>query len=78
MDETNLRVTGRDIIHENLRQKCIYLNAMKSTKSDKLWWDYVKQVHSKCYKDISDDCSKLVHGELKIDYDYVMIMYDEY
>lgn len=69
MDETNLRVNGKDIIHENLRQKCIYTNSMKKNQSDKAWWDYLALAHAKCYKDISEDCSKVVHAELKLDYD---------
>lgn len=67
MDETNLRVTGRNIILENLRQKWIYQNAKKN-KNEKIWWEYVKQAHSKWYKDISEDCSKLIHNDLKLDY----------
>ena len=67
MDETNLRVTGRDIILENLRQKWVYSIAKKN-KNEKIWWEYVKLAHSKCYKDISVDWSKLVHSDLKLDY----------
>jgi hypothetical protein len=47
MDENNLRVSGRDIIHENLRQKCIYDSTMTKNKNDSLWWDYVTKAHSR-------------------------------
>lgn len=68
IDESNLRVSGRDIMHENLRQKCIYLNTMKETNNDKLWWTYVTKAHSRCYDDFSEDCSKQIHKELGIDF----------
>lgn len=69
IDENNLRVTGRDILHENLRQKCIYLNSRKNSQNDDQWWSYVTKAHSRCYDDFSEDCSKAIHKELGIDYD---------
>lgn len=68
IDESNLRVTGRDIIHENLRQKCIYLNSLKTNKTDQVWWNYVKKAHSRCYDDFTEDCSKQIHNELNLSY----------
>lgn len=72
IDESNLRVTGRDIILANLRQKCIYLNSMKDHNNDKLWWDYVIKAHQMCYSDFSEDCSTSVHNFLSIDYTQTM------
>ena len=47
MDENNLRVSGKDILNENLRQKCIYQNALKNDKIDTIWWTYVTKAHSR-------------------------------
>jgi hypothetical protein len=47
MDENNLRVSGKDILQENLRQKCIYENALKNNKIDTIWWTYVTKAHSR-------------------------------
>jgi hypothetical protein len=69
IDETNLRVKGQTILHEDLRQKCIYKNAMKNTNSDAEWWAYVTKAHSICHSDFSEDCSKEVHTMLEMDYD---------
>jgi hypothetical protein len=68
IDETNYSMTGKSIILENLRQKCIYLNAMKNKKDDSSWWNYVKKAHSRCYNDFTEDCSKEIHNELSINY----------
>lgn len=70
IDETNDKISGRDIMHENLRQKCIYLNSMKHFKDDRLWWNYVIKAHSRCYDDFSEDCSKQIHTQLGLDYKY--------
>lgn len=69
MDENNLRVSGRDIIHENLRQKCIYDSTMTKNKNDSLWWDYVTKAHSRWYDDFTADCSEEIHKELGIKFE---------
>mmetsp|Transcript_13401 Transcript_13401/g.15046 ORF Transcript_13401/g.15046 Transcript_13401/m.15046 type:complete len:164 (+) Transcript_13401:229-720(+) len=47
LDESNLRIEGKQILMENLRQKCIYTNAMSKTKTDAAWWNYVTKAHSR-------------------------------
>lgn len=62
LDEERLSYSGKEIIYENLRQKCIW-------KHDKdAWWDYLEAAHSQCYTDFTEDCSKSVHSQLGINW----------
>ena len=47
IDEANFRIEGKVILQENLRQKCIYENAMKKDQKDTMWWNYVIKAHSR-------------------------------
>lgn len=66
VDYNNLNMKGTDILLANIRQKCIYKNAVAKKKSDKDWWDYVTKAHSSCYNDFTEDCSKATHTKLEI------------
>lgn len=68
IDESNYNVEGQDIIHENLRQKCIYSNSKQNGRGDADWWAYVTKAHSRCYDDFTEDCSKEIHNVLGLDY----------
>ena len=62
MDEERLSYSGKDIINENLRQKCIY------KANPEKWWEYIKRAHKLCYSDFTDDCSVTAHKDLKLDF----------
>lgn len=47
LDESNLRIQGRTILLEDLRQKCIYQNSLAANNNDTAWWDYVIKAHSR-------------------------------
>ena len=66
MDEERLSYSGREIIYENLRQKCIY------NYDENAWWQYVSQAHYKCYTDFTETCSKDIHQQLGLDYSRTM------
>lgn len=68
IDENRLNFKGKEIVMENLRQKCIYLNAKKNKNNAEDWWNYVTKAHSTCYTDFTEDCSKTVHNKLGLDY----------
>jgi hypothetical protein len=42
-----VNMAGREIILEDLRQKCIYDLYYKKDRA--IWWNYMKQVHADCY-----------------------------
>ena len=50
----------------------MYINSIQDKKTDTLWWEYIKKIHEKCYTELSEDCSKLIHSDLNIDYDKTM------
>lgn len=61
---------GRDILAEDLRQGCLHDNLVKKgAKYEPIWWDYIKYVHSRCYGLITEECSKLGHEELNLDWE---------
>lgn len=41
---------------------------MADKGDDSDWWAYVKSAHSTCYKDFTEECSKMIHERLKLDY----------
>ena len=61
-EHSNLRLKGRDILLEDLREKCIYENDANQ------WWAYMRRVHQLCYNNIGEDCSKKAHQHLGMDY----------
>lgn len=51
--------TGREILYENIREKCLH-DMLRIDNKENLWWDYVKYAHINCRADINEDCSKKV------------------
>lgn len=64
-DKTNQKMSGREIIYEDVRQICIYNLYYETNK--RIWWDYIRTVHELCYGSISFKCSEDAHRELGID-----------
>lgn len=61
VEPSNEDIKGREIILEDLRQKCLYHEVYEKQNNRKLWWDYMKYVHTNCYDVINEDCSKNAH-----------------
>jgi hypothetical protein len=51
---------GRDILVEDLRQMCLH-SLLSDQNNEKVWWDYMRYVHSRCYGLITEDCSREGH-----------------
>lgn len=64
VEPSNEKQKGREIILEDLRQKCIYNEYYGSPSTRNLWWAYMEHVHSNCYNVINSDCSKKAHDVL--------------
>jgi hypothetical protein len=69
VESSNESILGRDIILEDLRQKCIYNEAYLYTSDRYKWWAYIKYVHMNCYNVINEECSKAAHKALSISWD---------
>lgn len=48
-----IKLEGKEILHEDLRQKCIYELTYESNR--KTFWEYIKTVHKKCSGYINED-----------------------
>lgn len=62
-------LTGREVLDEDLRQKCLYdLQLKNGNEGMKLWFKYVERVHATCYDQVNEDCSRAAHKHFKLDY----------
>lgn len=66
----NVKLPGKEILLEDLRQRCIYQKHPTSHRA--VFWDYVRKVHQDCQGYINADCSKQAHSALKLDYQETM------
>ena len=69
-DSSNYKLSGRDIILEDLRQMCIYKQYYQNEGEDlekrQIWWKYMKSIHQQCYSSVNYDCSDLAHKDVGI------------
>jgi hypothetical protein len=68
VEPSNENLKGREIILEDLRQKCLYNKLYENDSTRKTWWDYMRYVHTNCYSVINEDCSKSAHSKLGLDF----------
>jgi hypothetical protein len=61
VEPSDSNIKGREIIEEDLREKCLYNKLYSDKKTRYLWWAYMKYVHQNCYSVINEDCSKMAH-----------------
>jgi hypothetical protein len=73
---SNSKITGTDIIDEDIRQKCMW-NRLVGTKDESLWWDYISEAHKACFNDINRDCSRDAHTKVGLDFSLTQTCYDE-
>lgn len=68
-DTNHEKLSGRLIMFEDLRQKCLFNIYFKKMNKKKIWWDYMAAVHKECYGSVNIDCSKFAHKEAGIDFE---------
>mmetsp|Transcript_18706 Transcript_18706/g.28670 ORF Transcript_18706/g.28670 Transcript_18706/m.28670 type:complete len:263 (-) Transcript_18706:386-1174(-) len=68
VDKDHPRLSGRQIIGEDLRQICIYNKYYQKESTRHLWWDYMRHIHINCYGSANIDCSENAHKEVGIDF----------
>ena len=68
LEPSNANIRGQEIVEEDLRQLCIWEQAVAQNNTN-LWWKYIQKVHSKCYSVINRDCSQRAHKALGIDWE---------
>ena len=49
VEPSNENINGREIIDEDLREKCLYSKVYGEEKTRYLWWAYMQYVHTNCY-----------------------------
>jgi len=68
MESSNVNLSGRDIVLEDLRQMCIWDYA-KEQNEQKIWWNYISELHKKCYSVPNEDCSQRAHNTIGISWE---------
>jgi hypothetical protein len=71
MNHKGTYIMGKDILIEDLREKCLWDIVSKDGKQDQ-WWQYIQYVHRMCYEEINENCSKLGHKSIGRSYDETM------
>jgi len=61
-------LSGRDILTENLRQKCLH-NKLQKNKKEKYWWAYIQYVHELCPDGITSSCSRKGMEEIEVKFE---------
>jgi hypothetical protein len=69
VEPSNENIKGRDIILEDLREKCLYEKTYKDKSTRQVWWEYMAFVHKNCYNVINEDCSKRAHDRLGLNFE---------
>lgn len=67
IEPTNDKIKGREIVLEDLRQKCLF-NSLKESGNTTVWFDYLERVHATCYNTIDEFCSQKAHERLGLDW----------
>jgi hypothetical protein len=70
VDSSNEKIKGRDIILEDLRQKCIYNTYYTVPILKHKWWQYMEDVHVNCFEAINEDCSRNAHARVGLSWDH--------
>lgn len=58
VDMQNEKIHGREIMREDLRQKCLWQHAANEKSNMELFWGYIKYAHANCGGVINENCSK--------------------
>jgi len=67
MEPSNTAIQGREIIQEDLRQKCLWLKQTLAGNQTQ-WFQYIQRIHETCYSVINEDCSRRAHQHLNLDF----------
>jgi len=62
----NKAISGKEILIENLREKCIYNFTYFYNTTRPMFWDYMRFVHRACYNTINEECFSIATNYLKI------------
>mmetsp|Transcript_45373 Transcript_45373/g.33155 ORF Transcript_45373/g.33155 Transcript_45373/m.33155 type:complete len:375 (-) Transcript_45373:140-1264(-) len=76
-EEEKKKINGREIVLENLREKCIYKLAYEDLKSPIAYWAYMKLVHRSCYRTINYECFTTAVQRLKLPFALINECVDE-
>ena len=68
VEPSNENIKGREIILEDLREKCLYERTYQKESTRHLWWAYMSFVHQNCYNVINEDCSRRAHERLGLNF----------
>lgn len=69
LDSGNSKLSGREIVLEDLRQMCVYEKAYANERTRQMFWDYIKNIHEECNNNLNEDCSRFAHKEIQLEWD---------
>jgi len=69
VEPSNENIKGREIIEEDLREKCLYERTYQKESSRPIWWQYMAYVHQNCYNVINQECSRRAHERLGLNFE---------
>ena len=72
MNHKGSYIQGKDILIEDLREKCLHQLVSKAEGNADKWWEYMQYVHRMCYEEINENCSKMGHKQIGFNYDDTM------
>jgi hypothetical protein len=72
LNADKFKISGREIINEDLRQQCVYNNSISDNGNAENFWLYMQRAHAVCQGYINEDCSRGVHKDLNLDFEDTM------
>lgn len=57
INHKQVKMSGQQIILEDIRQSCIYNQSMEKQNNGELFWKYIERAHGMCSDYINEDCS---------------------
>lgn len=69
INHKSVKLSGQEIILEDIRESCVYNNSMENYGNAELFWKYMERAHAMCSDYINEDCSRSTHKDLGLSWD---------
>lgn len=69
INHKQVKMSGQQIILEDIRQSCIYNASIAKNNNADLFWKYIERAHGMCSEYINEDCSKTTHKDIGLSWE---------
>lgn len=69
LNHKTVKMDGKQIILEDIRESCIYNRSMEQYGNAGYFWNYMQRAHAMCTEYINEDCSRQTHKDVGLDWD---------